>query len=149
NGSDAVGASGFEFENPANIDINQSTGDVFVGASGLIYKLNSAGVSQPFTAVAPNTVITQGSRGLGAGKVDNPGNSTQGRINGKEEFSDVGGFLPTGAPIGGPGFPILAEGLGDACGMEVAPDGAIWIANYGSGNINRYNTSGVYTGENI
>jgi hypothetical protein len=143
-GSDAVGAGAFG--EPANVEINQASGDVYVGSGGYIYHLNSAGVSQPFTSVTPNTVISQGTYGLGALKLDNSGTSTNGRIFAKEEYSDLYGFLPSGAPIGEQ-FPI--QGLGDGCGADVAPDGGIWVANYGQSRINRYNTSGVSSEEFI
>ncbi len=76
------------FGEPNNIAINQATGDVYVGgSSGYVYHLNAQGVSQPFSAVAPSTVLSQRTYGLGALKVDNSGTSTQGRIYAKEEYS--------------------------------------------------------------
>jgi hypothetical protein len=144
NGSDAVGGSSLSY--PSNIDINQATGDIYVGDNGLIYHFDSAGASQPFTAVTPNTVISKGTGGFGALKVDNSGTSTQGRIYAKEEFSTVSGFLPSGAAIGG-NFPFQPPG--DACGMEVAPDGGIWVANYNDSTIGRYNTNGESSGTSI
>jgi hypothetical protein len=142
-GSDAVGAE--SFRSPANVAVDEETGDVYVGAEGYVYHLNSEGVSQPFSALSPNTVMSQGTYGLGSLKVDNSGTATQGRIYAKEEYSNLSGYLPSGAAISS-GFPI--ENLGDACGMEVAPDGGIWVASYGGG-IHRYDTSGASSGEEI
>ena len=148
NGSDAVGAS--SFGEPTNLAINQTSGDVYVGSNGLIYHLNAAGVSQPFTSVAPNTVISQGTNALGALKVDNSAASTNGRIFAMETASDLHGFLPSGAAIGEQ-FPILSSSVGSpsyVCGMEVAPDGGIWLANWYQG-ISRYDPSGASSEESI
>ena len=143
-GSDAVGAG--PFGEPNNIAVNQATGDVYVGgSSGYVYHLNSQGVSQAFSSVAPNTVLSQGTYGLGALKVDNSGTSTQGRIYAKEEYSSLSGYLPSGAAIGA-GFPI--ENLGDGCGLDIAPDGGIWATNYGDGT-HRYSSAGVSSNEMI
>ncbi len=143
-GSDAVGAG--PFGEPSNIAINEATGDVYVGgSSGYIYHLNPEGVSQPFSAVAPNTVLSQGTYGLGSVKVDNSGTASQGRIYAKEEYSNLAGFLPSGSPIP-TGFPI--ENLGDGCGMDVAPDGGIWVTNYGDGT-HRYGSDGSNSNEMI
>ena len=143
-GADAVGAGAFG-GGASNVEINQATEEVFVGANGLIYKFNAAGESKPFSSVAPNTVITQGTYNFGALKIDNSGTATQGRIYAKEEYSDASGYLPSGAPIGG-GWPVSGAALGDSCGMDVAPDGGIWFVNYGANQINRYNTNGVSEG---
>jgi hypothetical protein len=143
-GSDAVGAG--PFGEPNNIAINQANGDVYVGgSSGYVYHLNAQGVSQPFSAIAPNTVISQPTYGLGSLKVDNSGTSTQGRIYAKTESPILEAWLPSGAPIT-TGFPI--ENLGDGCGMDVAPDGGIWVTNYGDGT-HRYGSDGSNSNEMI
>lgn len=144
NGSDAVGASAFG--EPANIAVDDSSGDVYVGAYEWVYHFDSTGTSKAFSALAPNTVIEQPTYySLGSLKVDNSGTATQGRIYGKTEYGNLGGYLPSGAPIGG-AFPL--ENLGDACAMDVAPDGGIWIEQYYS-PIQRYSPSGTLSGEEI
>jgi hypothetical protein len=138
------GPAPFGFCNES-LDINQATGDVYVGncqSGGSIYKFNSAGVPQQFTALAPNTVITGAqTNSLGATVVDNSGTSTEGRIFQWAEFSDVSGYEPTGAPIGGT-FPLPDSGLGDNCGGDVGPNGNLWITTWSAG-IQEYTPSGA------
>src|SRR3954462_9117175 len=52
NGSDAVGGPAPLQNSVRSVDIDQQTGDVYVGqeaSGGLIYKFNSAGQSAPFS----------------------------------------------------------------------------------------------------
>jgi hypothetical protein len=149
--SDSVGGVAPFGSSLRDMDINQATGDIYVGyqaGGGLIYRFNEAGVSQPFSALSPNTVIPETPTDtLGATTVDNSGTGTQGRIYQWPEFGDVKGFLPTGAPIGPP-FPLPGGPLGDHCGGDVGPNGDIWITRWSPG-IDGYTSGGVSTGKHI
>jgi hypothetical protein len=131
-----------------SMDINQETGDAFVGSTrsgGLIYKFNSAGVAQTYSGLGLNTVITGApTNGYGETMVDNSSSAgTKGRIFQWGEFGAVNGYLPSGLGIGG-NFPL--EGTGDNCGGDVGPNGNLWITTWGSG-IQQYNPAGVASSE--
>ena len=105
------------------IDVNQATGDLYVGAEGggLLYRFDSAGVAQPFSSVAPNTVLSGiATNGFGETVVDNSGSATQGRIYQWSEQSPVKAFLPSGEELnssnGFPKFPMTETG--DNCGAR-------------------------------
>lgn len=147
---DGTGSVGGPAPFPAcneSLDIHQASGNVFVGnceSGGSIYKFDSAGAPQAYSALAPNTVITGApTNGLGATIVDNSGTATNGRIYQWPEFGEINGFQPTGAPIGG--YPLPAS-QGDSCGGDVGPNGNLWITAYGGG-IQEYNPSGVASSE--
>jgi hypothetical protein len=148
-GHDANGAGTFENGSIKELDIDQSTGNVYVGnTNGHFYKFAASGVSQPFSALAPATVISQpfGSFCCNTLKVDNSPTATQGRIYSFAEAENVKGWLPTGSPLGPP-FPPggFKESLFDNCGAAIAPNGNIWIADYGHG-LKEYTPDGVGTG---
>jgi hypothetical protein len=147
NGSDSNGGSGTFFGELEQVDINQTAGDVYVGQSNSeVYKFNAAGVSQPFTALSPHTVITEipsGVNSLGEVMVDNCTSgaecaTTKGRIFAWAEYASISGYKPSGEAIGSP-YPIPSPG--DDCGGEVAPNGNLWITTYGSG-MQEFNPSG-------
>jgi hypothetical protein len=57
------------------------------------------GTPETFSALLPNTVISQGINNWGDVFVDNGTNvATKGRIYGFPESSPVGAYLPSGAP---------------------------------------------------
>ena len=152
--SDAVGGSApFIGDAVDSIAVDQATNDVYVGTEnggGLLYKFNSAGISQPFSALAPNTVIPDVSTGgFGGTMVDNSGGASQGRIFQWNEGTSVKGFLATGEAMdsdsGFGNFP-LAE-TGDNCGGDIAPNGNIWVTNYTKGGVYEYTPSGEPTTE--
>ncbi|HEX3243102.1 MAG TPA: hypothetical protein VHQ97_08475 [Solirubrobacterales bacterium] len=145
-GSDAVGGQAPFDQSLKGIDVNQATGDVYVGAEGggLLYRFNSAGVAQPFSSVAPNTVLSGiVTNGFGETVVDNSGAATQGRIYQWSEQSPVKAFLPSGEELnssnGFPKFPMTETG--DNCGADVAPSGNIWISRFNQG-VQEYDPSG-------
>src|SRR5262249_1693684 len=124
-GSDAIGGEAPFGGSLRGIAVDQSTGNIYVGVeAGLLYKLDSTGASQPFSALAPNTVFSGvPTNSLGETRVDNSGGPTQGRIYQWAEYSPLKGFLPSGEEMnsgnGFPKFPITE--LNDHCGGDVAP----------------------------
>jgi hypothetical protein len=126
NGSDAVGAAAFGEGSLQALDIDQSTGAVYVATTnGVVYKFNSAGVSQPFGG-GPNTVFSQSIGSYGDIEVDNSGTATQGRIYTVNDSSEFAGFTSSGSALSG--FPV--NNTGETCGIAVGPDGHIWAARY-------------------
>ena len=144
-GADAVGATAPFPNNLVGVDIDQATGTVYVGNqnSDAIYKFNPAGESQPFSALGGETVIHRALNQWGDVMVDNSGLSTQGNIFGWEEYGALGGYLPSGASIGGE-FPKSIGTIGNGCGGDVAPNGYLWITDtVFDGGIRQYNSLGV------
>jgi hypothetical protein len=161
NGSDAVGAPAFGSQPGINkIDIDQEKNILYVGTgitgfgsgSGYVYKLSLAGVSQPFLALNPNTVIPQAVGSEGDLEVDNtPIEATHGRIYAFQALEDVlhGGpynaYFPDGSKITSGLWPARAQGQdGTFCGASVAQNGDIW---YMSGFLNAaflYSPEGEY-----
>jgi hypothetical protein len=163
-GSDGVGAEGspaFGGSGLMELKMDQQSDFLYAtystGGEERLYKFNFAGVSQPFSALAPNTMMRQLNFG-GQAAVDNSGLATQGRIY--YETSNLGqesikGFLPSGEPI--PGFK-LGGSFGELpeqglCGVAVNPaDGHVWtsFSNSGSedgfGSIREFDTTGKPTG---
>ena len=168
NGADAIGAEGspvFAFNGLERLAIDRQSGSLYASYSApqerLFYKFNLAGTSQPFSAVAPDTILS----GLRSGReiaIDNSGLATQGRIYiVANEFPEerVKGLLPSGDAI--PGF-SLGGGIGELaevglCGAGVNPvNGHIWatFSNLnneaeGVGSIREYDTTGQPTGKVI
>lgn len=145
NGADAVGATAPFPNNLVGLDIDQVSGDVYVGNynSDAIYKFNSAGESQPFSALGGETVIHRELSQWADVMVDNSGLSTQGNIFGWAEYGALGGYLPSGASIGGE-FPKSIGTIGNGCGGDVAPNAYFWITDtvFDFG-IRQYNPLGV------
>lgn len=146
NGSDANGASAFGPEELDKVGVDKATGAVLVATHGAIYRFDSSGASQPFSALAPKTVITPGINGatVGAFAVDNSGGVTQGRFYAFPEFGAMNGYQPSGSPV--PGFPV--SGAGDVCGVAVDADGNIWRQTYGGG-LQKYDPSGTAVGAQV
>jgi hypothetical protein len=140
-GSDAVGAGAFG--DPRFIAVDQSSGDVYVSSGGAVYHLNADGESLPFGAIAPNTAFEAYMYYQAGLAVDNSGTATQGRIYVKTPEA-LSAYQPTGAPVGSP-FPFEIPG---GCGVEVAPDGGVWVVSEGSA-INRFSPSGAPSNESI
>ncbi len=148
-GSDAVGGQAPFDTSLKGIDVDQSNGNVYVGAEGggLLYKFSSVGAALPYSAFTPNTVLSGvATNGFGETLVDNSGTATQGRIYQWSEQSPVKAFLPSGEELnsgnGFPKFPLTETG--DNCGGEVAPSGNIWISRFNQG-VQEYDTSGNMT----
>ncbi len=149
NGSDAVGIESPTFQNGSlqKIDINQSSGDILAASSAFperIYKFNESGASTVFGALAPKTVISPQSFGYyGDLEIDNSGTASQGQFYAFPEYGPIHGYLPSGAPIEGGGYPI--EETGDVCGAAVGPNGHFWRDKYNQGII-EYDAMGIATG---
>jgi hypothetical protein len=148
-GSDAVGVpsptfSGFE---PlSKIDIDQSAGILYVGdeTHGRIYKFDLTGVSQPFAALSPNTILSPqflGNTFNGELVVDNSGTATQGRIYAVNPNNSVTAYLPSGAPTNFP-IDLVSENF---CGGAVDSSGHLWLSHPGKG-IYEYTATGEPTG---
>ena len=157
-GADVVGKEAPFGLTLRKVAVDQSTRNIYVGEEGggfgsepgFLYKLDSAGASQPFSALAPNTVIGGiSANGTGETRVDNSGGPTQGRIYQWAEGNPVKGFLPSGEEMGPanghPKFPLTDTG--DNCGGDVAPNGNLWITNYGLGGVAEYTPEGERTNE--
>ena len=149
NGSDAVGVESPTFQSGSlqKIDVDQSSGDILAASSASperIYKFNEGGASTAFSALAPKTVITPQSFGYyGDLEIDNSGTASQGQFYAFPEYGPIHGYLPSGAPLEGGGYPI--EGTGDVCGAAVGPNGHFWRDKYNQGII-EYDSTGVATG---
>src|SRR5829696_6667624 len=144
-GSDAVGASEFTF-GVDQIDVDKNTGNVYVSATsggGHVYKFDANGVSQPFSALAPNTAFPHSFNCCNDLEVDNSATASQGRIYVLQEYGPIDAYLPTGAPVGG-NFPL--GNLGDVCGAAVSQDGHLWRSLYGT-SVYEYYSSGNATGK--
>jgi hypothetical protein len=143
-GSDAVGAGGFG--EAKYIAVDQTSGDVYVGSGCCsVYHMNAEGESIPFSALAPNTTFEKALYYQAGLAVDNSTAGTQGRIYAKQAFSGLFAYLPTGAPVEPP-FPVAVPG--GSCGVEVAPDGGVWVGNE-SGGIQRFTSAGASSNESI
>jgi hypothetical protein len=159
-GSDAIGTPypqfwGY-FERPdsfngqatiTNMAVDRVSNALYVAANQSVYKFDASGVSQPFSALAPHTVL-DGKFQMGhinpiplGLAVDNSGGPTQGRIYVAQGFTaselPVQGYLPSGAPAGAPFAP-------GACGVGVAPDGNVWVVR--KGVLEEYEPDGTFTG---
>jgi hypothetical protein len=145
-GSDAVGAS--PVGGGAKIAIDQQTETVYVSGGGGVYKFNSAGVSQPFEALAPNTVINTG--GDYSMDVDNSGTATQGRIypfpSGVSQ-TEYFPYFPSGVRYTGGQWPLLLSATAGVCGVGVTTSGDIWLGN--GRFLNKYTPEGSFTGGSI
>lgn len=150
-GQDAVGGTHPFDETIRGIDVNQNTGDIYVGAEsagGQLYKFDSTGASQPFSALAPNTAIAGVPiDSFGDTLVDNSGTSAQGRIYQYDVGSPFKAFLPSGEELNASnGFPRFPLNLELRCGADVAPNGNLWITSYPTG-VQEYDQSGNPTSE--
>jgi hypothetical protein len=137
------------------MDINQADGDFIVGYNGFIYKFNSAGEPEEFSALAPNTLISgQPLNTFGDVAVDNSGGAggvgegEQGRIYATQENGPIHGWKANGEPLPSPFTPGLS--YSQACGIDVAPDGTLWAATWaGSGQIQQFDSTGTATGNSF
>ncbi len=144
NGGDANGAPAFS-PDLEKVDVDKATGTVYVGAGSALYKFDSGGVSQPFSALGSTTVLP----GIGGGSasglaVDNSGGATQGRIYAFPEAQPMHGYEPSGAEAAG--FPVAAGE--DTCGVAVDSSGNIWREGFNQG-IFKFNPDGTPTGVKI
>lgn len=144
-GADANGAAAFGAGELDKVGFDKATGTVLVAANNAIYRFNSSGVSQPFAALSPATVVTPGVNNfIGAFAVDNSGGSTQGRFYAFPEFGAMNAYEPSGSQVAG--FPLA--GSGDLCGVAVDAAGNIWRHAYGAG-IQKYSPSGTPVGDEV
>jgi hypothetical protein len=142
-GGDAVGAEGFGY--PIHVAVDEASGDVYVASPSFVYHLNSAGESIPFSAIAPSTVLEKPMYYEAGMAVDNSGTGTQGRLYLKTSGEGLAAYLPSGAPVGAP-FPLSPPS--GACGVDVAPDGGIWVATSFDGAL-RFGPGGAASNESI
>ncbi len=142
-GSDSVGSGAFNSLN--NIDIDQATNVLYAASNGVIYKFNLAGESQPFSALAGNTVFSQAVGDYGDLEVDNSATGTQGRIYAFAEHGGVKAWLPSGEPVGSPYPGGGISGFTDNCGAAIGPSGEIWVMDYPH-LLKEFNTDGSATG---
>ena len=144
-GDDAVGAPQFPAGSLEKIDVDKSTGTVYVASNaGRIYKFDANGVSQPFEALEGNTVLPTAMDGLGDLEVDNSGLATQGRFYTHPDHGPIKAWEPSGVAPTGTSFPI--SGGGEICGSAVSSDGHLW-RHVWTGGVAEYDSSGVATGK--
>jgi sugar lactone lactonase YvrE len=145
-GSDAVGGS--PLSGGSKIAIDQQSETVYVGGGSGVYKFNANGVSQPFEALAPDTVISTGADF--ALDVDNSGTATQGRIypfpTGVSQ-TEYFPYLPSGARYTGGQWPLLLSATSGVCGVGVTTSGDIWLGN--GRFLTQYDADGSFTGKSI
>jgi hypothetical protein len=156
-GAGSVGAPApFSPFSIAQIDIDQSNGNLIVGSSGYWYKFNSSGTPLAFSAISPNTVVgTTGQSTWSDVAVDNSGGAggvgegEQGRIYGMSEGEQrIRGWKANGEPVAGP----FGEGSGLAvpgvCGMDVDSEGDVWAGIWNpAGIVQEFNPDGTPTGQ--
>jgi hypothetical protein len=164
-GSDAIGANGsptFTSQSVRKLEIDQQANLLYAtaefGGEARIYKFDLNGISQPFSALAPSTMVKPVNFGLGYEiGLDNSNTSTHGRfytVNTTFPAEELPGWLPSGAAI--PGFPILKFPELNPCGVAVSPKtGNLWLASakvFGNtesatGSIREMTPDGVLTGK--
>ena len=127
NGADAVGAAApFGAYTLERIGVDESTGAVIVASHEALYRFTAAGVSQPFSAVAPKTTVPEEVINEGALAVDNSGGATQGRIYSFSRGEVLRAHEASGGVTEGR-FPIgSANYTGQTCGVSVDSQGNIW-----------------------
>ncbi len=146
-GHDAYGAKAFEAESLEKIAIDDATETVYVGGRNYIYKFNSSGVSQPYGALAPETVIKEGVSNsiytVGDLAVDNTGGPGQSRIYAFKSGETIRAYEPSGSQINGGGFPLA--NTTNACGFAMEEDGDFWLRS-NDGPAVQYEPDGTPTG---
>ena len=143
-GADSVGAPQFPDGTLEKIDVDKTTGTVYVASSaGRVYKFDANGVSQVFSSLEPNTVLPTSINGLGDLEVDNSGTASQGRFYTFPEFGPVKAWDPSGAATTGTSFPLI--GGGDVCGGAVSADGHFWRHTWQE-RIVEFDSTGTSTG---
>jgi hypothetical protein len=149
NGADAVGAEAFSEGSLEKVVVDSSTGAVIVASRSDIYRFDAVGASQPFSALAPKTVI-EGGITSGVLAIDNSGGPTQGRILNSSPPGETFAHEASGGPVEGR-FPIgNPPGLFGTCGAAVDVEGNIWIRGEGGGTpMYQYNRNGEPTGKTL
>jgi hypothetical protein len=149
NGADAVGAGAFSEGSLEKVAVDKATGAVIVATGSDIYRFNATGASQPFSALAPKTVIEGGITG-GVLAIDNSGGPTQGRILNSSPPGETFAHEASGGPVEGR-FPIgNPPGLFGTCGAAVDVEGNIWLRGGEGGSLMyQYNTNGEPTGKTV
>jgi hypothetical protein len=150
NGHDANGAKAFEAESLEKIAIDDATETVYVGGKNYIYKFNSSGVSQPFSAMAPETVIKEGVSTsiytVGDLAVDNTGGPDQSRIYAFSSGEPIRAYEPSGSQLTGGGFPMA--NTFNACGLAMETNGDFWLRS-NDGPAVQYEPDGTPTGSEV
>ena len=137
-GSDATGVPSPTLTQPRMVAIDQAHQALYVASEPKrIYKINAQTYeSDPFAALSgtePTSVISEQAVGeLGNFAVDNSGGATQGRIYAFKRFGEPADvvptmYLPTGAKATPEEYKPFDKPFGNPCGMEVGPDGSVWL----------------------
>jgi hypothetical protein len=100
---------------------------------GLMYATNSAGVLQVFDGAG--NYLT----GVGVGTA--PKGVVRDDFNDMQYIADFGGSVWRWDGVNAPS--VFISGLTNAYGVTAVGNGDIWVSDFGTGNLNRYNSSGV------
>jgi len=146
-GSDAVGAPKFSASSLQKLDVDKATGNVYVASTtGTVYKFDANGVSQPFSALAPNTVLSTEMDFLGDLEVDNSGTETQGRFYTLKDYGPTKAWDPSGEAPADTNFPL--SGGGEQCGAAVDASGHLWRHSWNS-VVTEFDAGGSSTGTTV
>ena len=100
---------------------------------GLMYATNSAGVLQVFDGAG--NYLT----GVGVGSA--PKGVVRDDFNDMQYIADFGGSVWRWDGVNAPS--VFISGLTNAYGVTAEGDGDIWVSDYGTGDLKRYNSSGT------
>ncbi len=129
------------FSQPVALDVDQSTGIVYVIDSGrnVLDKFDAAGVAQSFSATGSSSLAPGFSSGAFNSysdvAVDNYGPNA-GRIHVMREFGPLEAFTAAGESLWELG------GFDDVCGLAVDTDGHLWVGDYTNSKAREYASSG-------
>jgi hypothetical protein len=111
------------------IAVDDSNGDVYVGAGGSVYKFNAAGEPAAFSATSSDFIENVGS--IQQLAVDNSTGSDKGDIyaavNGSVRIYSAGGEA-LGELTGGLSTEVPGAPWGEACGVSVDASGHVYVA---------------------
>ncbi|HZL21666.1 MAG TPA: hypothetical protein VFG23_28300, partial [Polyangia bacterium] len=143
-----AGLSSSPFSQPLGVAVDQSTGDVYVydNESGVpsIYKFNSAGEPQDFSALGTNVIKGSGEAYAGYSQIAvGSSGATAGDIYVVEGFGQVTVYGENGDRLGELNSGVEADGgpWGSTCGVAVDPAGNVYVGLYES-HVDKYTPTG-------
>ncbi len=141
------GTSATAFTGVKQLTIRQSTGRLYVhdGGANKIHGFDvTSGATQPPIGGSFPIDVPDGG-GVPDVAVDNSAAASAGNLYFLSESSGLYGFTAAGAARAG-NFPVARSDFGDPCGAEVDPSGDVWVGDYGTQSIKRFDAAGVLQG---